>query len=581
LITAARRRSSGGGGGRTKRPTNNDSPGKERRSESEESDLSETVAWSSNKNAVLSTTERDAPARRSDTEMDSLENETANAAAATGVNLSSLEQVVKEFGGSLQPEKFAQSAGGKMSWQLFFHDPEIERNFRIEYAKRFSFPARQFMKQLMPVCCLAYLLIVPWETMAYDHDRVAVISAALIGALFLLASEMFRRVANSPSSTSQRLQMCVVSGIVTLTVGLSLVDTLVAQANDEHRFSLVGLKLWFHAWIVFTTCLTGGLQFQYTTLTVGLIWIVNVSTLSIDDATVRPGETNVAAGTVIVVVIALVGIMLSRDSNRFLRQDFLQEMSVHNEAEVAERIVASLLPSFVSQKLIQSGKALENDSNSLPNVSMLFADIVGFTTISADITPEQVVGLLEELFSLFDSIAAELGVFKVETIGDCYYCASGVTATGDSQKPATDEETVDHALVLAEFAVRMQVGVDEIQGHLNAILGSNTDVFFRVGIHSGPVVAGVVGHKMPRYHLFGENVKMAEMMESKGQAQKINVSEDFMQTCERQNSLRPVGQRHPLVFQQRPEVDKRGRPMYWMTVEQSSPLPTETPDPPT
>ena len=141
------------------------------------------------------------------------------------------------------------------------------------------------------------------------------------------------------------------------------------------------------------------------------------------------------------------------------------------------------------------------------HVSILFADIVGFTILSEKLAPGKVVDILNGLFSRFDDLTSQYGLEKIKTIGDAYMVAAGVP-----------EEKEQHANVIFQFAQDMLITLQE---H-NAQTG--TDLDLRIGISSGPVVAGVIGKKKFAYDLWGDSVNTAARMEAYGQAGRIQVS---------------------------------------------------------
>jgi len=138
--------------------------------------------------------------------------------------------------------------------------------------------------------------------------------------------------------------------------------------------------------------------------------------------------------------------------------------------------------------------------------SVLFADVIDFTPMSAGMSPTQLVGLLDEVFSVFDGVVGELGLEKIKTIGDAYMVAAGVSVARS-----------DHALAIAELALR-------IRDHAAASPVHGRPLSFRIGIHSGPVTAGIIGTHEFAYDLWGDTVNVASRMESGGVPGAIQVS---------------------------------------------------------
>jgi class 3 adenylate cyclase len=150
-----------------------------------------------------------------------------------------------------------------------------------------------------------------------------------------------------------------------------------------------------------------------------------------------------------------------------------------------------------------------------PHTTVLFADIVGFTAWSSEREPEQVFMLLQTVYHAFDKIAKKRGVFKVETIGDCYVAVTGLP---DPQP--------DHAVRMTKFSRECMTRMTEVTKKLEVSLGPDTaDLCMRLGLHSGPVTAGVLMGEKSRFQLFGDTVNMASRMESTGERNKIHVSQ--------------------------------------------------------
>ncbi|XP_025194513.1 atrial natriuretic peptide receptor 1 [Melanaphis sacchari] len=177
------------------------------------------------------------------------------------------------------------------------------------------------------------------------------------------------------------------------------------------------------------------------------------------------------------------------------------------EKRKCEELLYQLLPKSVASQLILGQSVV---AETYDNVTIYFSDIVGFTSLSAESTPLQVVDLLNDLYTCFDSIIENFDVYKVETIGDAYMVVSGLPVRNGNA----------HAREIARMSLALRSAV-----HSFTIKHRPDDQLkLRIGMHTGPCVTGVVGLKMPRYCLFGDTVNTASRMESYGQALKIHVS---------------------------------------------------------
>ena len=180
------------------------------------------------------------------------------------------------------------------------------------------------------------------------------------------------------------------------------------------------------------------------------------------------------------------------------------EESLRAEQEKSENLLLNILPKAIVHQLKLGNNTIASRSD---NVTILFADIVDFTSLSTSVSPSELVNILNEIFSSFDVLADQLGLEKIKTIGDSYMVVGGLPTSRD-----------DHAEAIAEMALAMQREI------ANFKRGDDTAFQLRIGINTGAVVAGVIGIRKFIYDLWGDAVNIASRMESHGLAGGIQVT---------------------------------------------------------
>jgi adenylate cyclase len=193
---------------------------------------------------------------------------------------------------------------------------------------------------------------------------------------------------------------------------------------------------------------------------------------------------------------------------------------LRDERAKSEGLLLNILPREIAAILKNEPRTI---AEHFPQASILFADVVGFTPMTASMSPRELVELLNEVFSCFDELVEEFGLEKIKTIGDCYMVASGVPRPRD-----------DHAEILVRMALAMQHAIRD-----KAFSGRR--LVFRIGVNSGPVVAGVIGKRKFAYDLWGDAVNTASRMESHGQGGHIQITRSTYELIRDRFACEPKG----------------------------------------
>ncbi len=209
-------------------------------------------------------------------------------------------------------------------------------------------------------------------------------------------------------------------------------------------------------------------------------------------------------------VILNARITASLERKRLLDLERLRHIQLEEEKELlgiekekSERLLLNILPKAIAERLKQGERTI---ADRYAAVTILFADLVDFTTLTSQTDPGDLVSLLNDLFSRFDQLADHHGLEKIKTIGDSYMVVGGLP-----------EPRANHAEAVAEMALGMLRAIAD----LNRERGSTLSL--RIGMNSGPVVAGVIGHKKFTYDLWGAAVNLANRMQSSGVTNRVNV----------------------------------------------------------
>ena len=377
-------------------------------------------------------------------------------------------------------------------WGTFF-DPQLERDFVKE---NFALTVQRLARFSVTVSVVAFLAYGIHDALVIPEvrDRVWAIrflGFGPVGALLILFVFTNTKV--------ERHQAAM------LVFGLAINAAVIAIGAISPP---AGYFIYTSYAIVFVTVgpflarMNMKTQIAYTLLT---IVIYNAFELLVKDVTPMVH----LSFNVSLLTLGAVGALAARATDlqgrlAFLHRKIIRDQMAALDAERSrsETLLLNVLPRRIADRLKDAPGVVIADR--FASATVLFSDIVGFTELSTRLTPEELVKRLDEIFTKFDEIADQLGLEKIKTIGDAYMVCGGVPL-----------RRADHAEAICEMAIRVRDCVEQMEGDLQV----------RIGVHTGPVIAGVIGKKKFIYDVWGDTVNTASRMESHGVPGAIHVSE--------------------------------------------------------
>ena len=381
--------------------------------------------------------------------------------------------------------------------KLRFPDEVIETQFRREYLANTISTTR--LALVLGLILYSLFGILDIYAIPFSKDIVWIIRYGIIAPVVIAAL-----VASYNTSLQKYMQafMCIVVAISGL--GIVAMISITTEAEFGNRFYFTGLiliSMWGYT--------LSRLRFGYAVLA-NLIIMVGYEFASIAVKQLLESETGIVIFTMhnfFFLGANVIGMFGSYYLERYTRRDFLQKYTIRAQRDRADKLLYNVLPRQIAERLKESDETIAEEFSS---ATVLFADIVNFTPISARFGPLEVVEMLNELFSHFDDLVDKYGVEKIQVAGDGYMVAAGVP----TPRP-------DHATVLAQLALDM---LDYVKRE--EFLGGRHPIEIRIGLNSGPLIAGVIGRKKYFYALWGDMVNTASRMESHGESGKIQITRE-------------------------------------------------------
>jgi adenylate cyclase len=374
---------------------------------------------------------------------------------------------------------------------------EIEEQFREDYHANTVSTTR--LALVLGLILYSLFGILDIYAIPISKDIVWIIRYGIVAPVILLTlvasySAMFQKY-------TQAL-MCLVVAVSGL--GIVAMISITREAEFGNRFYFTGLiliSMWGYS--------LSRLRFWYAVLA-NLMIMIGYEFGSIAVKQLLESETGIVIFTMhnfFFLGANVIGMFGSYYLERYTRRDFLQKYTIQAQRDQADRLLYNILPERIAEKLKLSGETIAEEFNS---TTVLFADIVNFTPISARFGPREVVDMLNEVFSHFDELVDKYGVEKIQVAGDAYMVAAGIPTF-----------RADHATVLAQLALDMLKYVKE-----EKFLGGKHPIEIRIGLNSGSLIGGVIGRKKYFYALWGDMVNIASRMQSHGEVGKIQITRD-------------------------------------------------------
>lgn len=369
---------------------------------------------------------------------------------------------------------------------LSFRDPAEERAF-LEADNRAAVARGR--------ACVLLALVMSAPFLTFDvllsGGRAVVVAVLATGCAALVA---VAAVTTWWRNVARHIQLVIVSVVVLYSWGASATATLTRISPDDAAFSSILLLL----------ALVGVARVRFVSALVATALALPPALVVLVLA--HPGVSHsLVLNLMCFTAFSVLDVTIALALERSRRRTFLAHRALAAERRRSERLLHTVIPEDVARRLATSPLPI---ADTYDDVTVLFADIVGFTPLAASLPAAEVVRLLDLLFGRFDDLCAVHGMEKIKTIGDAYMAVAGI-------RPSTD-----HAARAVALALAMQREAADLASSWPA------DLALRIGISSGPVVAGVIGRRTFAFDLWGDAVNTASRMEAHGRAGRIHVSAD-------------------------------------------------------
>ncbi len=377
---------------------------------------------------------------------------------------------------------------------LTFKDKILEKQFRLENDLELII----FYRAGIYLSVLSWIMVIVLTDIVYPEfsRQVFVIVCALLFPLFafIIVITYFKRY------LTYYQPLCALGNFLAAIVGLYTIEYLI----NDYSLAAIGIVM-----LLLFAHFIMRLRFKIA-LSITLIYTAIAQIVMLVQGNYTPREVfhTLIGFWLGFVAISVGGYFLEKSTRQSFKQNLTikkQQSDLVREQEKSEKLLLNILPKDIAERLKTTKEEIIADR--YESISVLFADIVDFTDMSSSMKAEEVVSLLNDIFTIYDGLTEKHGLEKIKTIGDSYMVGAGI--------PRHSEV---HAKKIIDFSLDMMDATKEFN------LDHGKDVKIRVGINSGPAVAGIIGKKKFLYDLWGDTVNIASRMESSGIAGKIQIA---------------------------------------------------------
>ncbi|WP_428909686.1 adenylate/guanylate cyclase domain-containing protein [Niallia sp. Krafla_26] len=376
----------------------------------------------------------------------------------------------------------------------------IEREFIREYDRK----TVSYGKWLIPLAFVATLSLVLLDFLSFGEKQQTIIMIRLLSFAFFPIAYLlncFPRFAKYSYLYNSMI-------LITISIGYELILAMISPEERAYQYYFVGVFL-----LIAVTYTTARLRFYYANIVAAIIVVPFVYVTMFQNENYYDP---IARGVLINIYI-IIGyfIILCAMTGYFIeysnRREFVHLKMVEKEKVKSENLLANILPKHITEELLQESIIVTEKHS---NVTVLFADLVGFTEFTRTIDSDKLILYLNRIFSYFDDLTERYGLEKIKTIGDNYMVASV------GREPHSPQDAAER---MARLALEMQRYITRISKQ------SHYPLTLRIGIHSGPIIAGVIGKKKFTYDIWGDTVNIASRMESEAIDGTIQVTQTTYQ----------------------------------------------------